>query len=83
MSQYGNYKSERFEMMEMEIHAICTDLIIKSWWASWLPCGWMHSLAASYYAKKATCIYTKQKNLKSNTTHISGTVAGTRVLKVE
>lgn len=44
-----------------EIQAICTDLIIKSWWASWLPFGWMHSLAAKYFANKATRIYNAQK----------------------
>jgi hypothetical protein len=46
---------------EMEVHAICTNLIIKSWWASWLPFGWMHSLAASYYARKARRIYANKK----------------------
>jgi hypothetical protein len=44
-------------MQEMEVNAICTQLIISSWWASWLPFSWMHSLAASYYAKKALRIY--------------------------
>jgi hypothetical protein len=61
MSQYGNYKSERFEIMTMEIHAICTNLIINSWWASWLPFGWMHGVAASYYARKARRIYANKK----------------------
>lgn len=59
MSQYGNYKSDRLEkaIEEMEMHTICTSLIIKSRWASWLPFGWMHSLAASYYARKARRLY--------------------------
>lgn len=48
-------------MQEMEIHAICTDLIIKSWWANWLPFCWMHSIAASYYARKARRIYSARK----------------------
>lgn len=48
-------------MEELEVHAICTDLIINSWWASWLPFGWMHSLAASYYARKARRIYFMNK----------------------
>lgn len=55
----GNYKTAISNniMQELEVHAICTDLIIKSWWASWLPFGWMHSLAASYYARKARRIF--------------------------
>jgi hypothetical protein len=48
-------------MEVVEIHAICTDLIIKSWWASWLPFEWMHNLAASYYAGKARRIYNAKK----------------------
>lgn len=64
MSQYGNYKSARFEKMveETEVHRLTCQLIMKSRWASWLPFGWMHNLAASYYARKAQRVYNKQKH---------------------
>lgn len=57
-------------MEELEVHAICTDLIIKSRWASWLPFGRMHSLAASYYAKKARRIYKARQMANSRSTSI-------------
>jgi hypothetical protein len=50
---------------EIEVHAICTGLIIKSRWASWLPFGWMHSIAANYYARKARRIYNTQQIAKA------------------
>ena len=52
----ANNLSEWYEVM-----TICNPLIMKSWWASWLPFGWMHSLAASYYARKARRIYFNKK----------------------
>jgi hypothetical protein len=48
-------------MEELEVYAICTNLIINSRWAGWLPFSWMHSLAASYYARKARRIYNAKK----------------------
>lgn len=55
-SNYQNALSNNL-MEEMQVHALCTGLIITSWWAGWLPFGWMHSIAATYYAKKARRIY--------------------------
>lgn len=67
MSQYGNYKGALSEKMieESDIHRITCKLIIKSWWASWLPFGYMHSLAASYYTRKARCLYKEKPNFRS------------------
>lgn len=46
---------------EYEINRLCLQLILNSKWASWLPFGWMHSLAATYYVRKARRIYNSQK----------------------
>jgi lipase chaperone LimK len=65
MSQYVSYKNALSERMEkeIEIHRLTCKLIMKSWWASWLPFGWMHSLAARYYANKAQRLYDNQKEV--------------------
>lgn len=65
---------------ECEISRLCCQLILDSKWASWLPFGWMHSLAARYYARKARRIYAKHKRTKIATSFISGTVPGTKEL---
>jgi hypothetical protein len=76
MSQYGNYKNDLTKKMqeEIKVHRLCSKLIIKSWWASWLPFGWMHNLAAVYYARKAKRIYAKR--IKIQITYMSGTISG-------
>jgi hypothetical protein len=59
-----NYKNDLAKRMneEIEVHRLCSKLIMNSWWASWLPFDWMHSLAATYYSRKALQIYNKQKS---------------------
>jgi hypothetical protein len=59
-----NYKITLSEKMfeEIEIHRLTCKLIMKSWWASWLPFACMHSLAAKYYAHKAERLYNNQKD---------------------
>jgi hypothetical protein len=57
----ANYTNSLADYMPEEMeNTIRTNLIMNSWWASWLPFNWMHGLAASYYSRKARRIYNNQ-----------------------